>query len=60
MLPGMQSRAEYLREEAEKCRRQAKKAATATAMFIYLDLAADLEEKARQAEIEDGKSKEPL
>jgi hypothetical protein len=52
----MQSRAEYLRAEAAKCKRQAAKAATATAMFIYLDLAADLEEKAKQAEAEDAKS----
>jgi hypothetical protein len=49
----MPSRAEDLRAEAEKCERQARKAATATAMFIYLDQAADLKEQARQAEIED-------
>jgi hypothetical protein len=53
MLLRMPSRAEDLRAEAEKCERQARKAATATAMFIYLDLAADLKEQARQAEIED-------
>jgi hypothetical protein len=52
----MQSRAESLRAEAEKCRQQAAKAATATAMFIYLDLAADFLEKAKQAELEDGDS----
>ena len=44
-----------MREEAEKCERQAAKAATATAIFIYLDLAADLREQAKQAELEDGK-----
>jgi hypothetical protein len=51
----MQTRAEYLREEAEKCERQARKAATATAMFVYLDMAADLREQAKQAELEDDK-----
>jgi hypothetical protein len=53
----MQTRAEYFRAEAEKCRLQAKKAATATAMFIYLDLAEEMMEKARQAEVEENKSK---
>jgi hypothetical protein len=52
----MESRAESLRAEAEKCRQQAAKAATATAMFIYLDLAADFLEKAKHAELEDGNS----
>jgi hypothetical protein len=50
------SRAETFRAEAEKCRQQAKKAATATAIFIYLDMEADFLEKAKQAELEDGNS----
>jgi hypothetical protein len=54
MFKCMQTRAEYLRAEAEKCERQAAKAATATAKFVYLDLAADLREQAHQAELEDG------
>jgi hypothetical protein len=54
MFMPMQTRAEYLRAEAEKCERQAAKAATATAIFTYLELAADLREKANQAELEDG------
>jgi hypothetical protein len=49
----MQTRAEYFRAEAEKCRAQAKKAVTATAMFTLLDLAEQMLEKARQAELED-------
>ena len=53
----MPTRAEYFRAEAEKCRLQAKKAATATAMFTYLDLAEQMMEKARQAELEENKSK---
>jgi hypothetical protein len=56
-LMPMQTRAEYLLAEAEECERQAAKAATATAIFIYLDLAADLKEQARRAALEDGNSK---
>lgn len=53
----MQTRAEYFRAEAEKCRDQAKKAGSATAMFVLLDLAEEMLERARQAELEDAKPK---
>jgi hypothetical protein len=53
----MQTRAEHYRAEAEKCREQARKADGATAMFILFDLAEEMLEKARQAELEDGKRK---
>jgi sirohydrochlorin ferrochelatase len=53
----MQTRAEYYRAEAEKCRAQAKKAGSATAMFTLLDLAEQMLEKACQAELEDIKPK---
>ena len=53
----MQTRAEYFRVEAEECEWQAKKAGSATAMFILLDLAVDLRRKAAQAEMEDKNSK---
>jgi hypothetical protein len=46
LVANMQTRAEYLRAEAEKCERQAKKAGSATAMFTLLDLAEDLRRKA--------------
>ena len=57
LVANMQTRAEYLRAEAEKCERQAKKAGSATAMFTLLDLAEDLRRKAAQAEMEDKDSK---
>jgi hypothetical protein len=50
----MPTRAEHLRAEAEKCRPQAAKAASATALFTLLDLQADLKVQAAQAELEDG------
>jgi hypothetical protein len=53
----MQTRAEYFRSEAEKCREQAKTAGSATATFVLLDLAAEMLEKAKQAELEDEKPK---
>jgi hypothetical protein len=53
----MQTRAEYLRAEAEKCRAQGRKAATATAAFTYFELADQMLEMARQAELEDAKPK---
>jgi hypothetical protein len=53
----MQTRSEYFRAEAEKCRAQAKTAASATAMFTLLDLARDMLEKAEQAELEGKKQK---
>jgi hypothetical protein len=46
------------RAEAEKCKRQGKKAGSATAMFTLLDLAEDLRRKAAQAEMEDKDSKQ--
>jgi hypothetical protein len=49
----MQTRAEYFRAEAEKCRAEAKKAVTATAIFTLLDLAEQMLEKARQADLDD-------
>jgi len=48
-----QSRAQYLRTQAEAAERQAKAAGSATAMFILLDLAAELRQKAAQAEAEE-------
>jgi hypothetical protein len=48
----MQTRAEYFRAEAEKCRAEARKAVTATAVFTLLDLAEQMLAKARQAELE--------
>jgi hypothetical protein len=48
--PWMQTRADSLRVEAEKCRSQAKKAGSVTAMFILLDLAADMLERANREE----------
>jgi hypothetical protein len=53
----MPTRAEYLRAEAEKCRAQAKKASSATAMFTLLDLAANMLEQANKAEQEDKQPK---
>ena len=53
----MQTRAEYLRAEAEKCREQGRKAATATAMFTYFELADQMLEMAKQAEVEEAKRK---
>lgn len=53
----MQTRAEYFRAEAEKCRARAQKAGSATAMFTLLDLAEQMLEQARQAELEDAKPK---
>ena len=47
---GMPTRAEYFRAEADRCEREARKAATATAMFALLDLAAEPREKAARAE----------
>jgi hypothetical protein len=58
LVANMQTHAEYLRAEAEKCERQAKKAGSATAMFTLLDLAEDLRRKAAQAEMEDKDSKQ--
>ena len=49
----MQTRAEYFRAEAEKCRQQAEKAGSATAMFVLLDLAEDFRRQAAQAEMVD-------
>jgi hypothetical protein len=54
----MPTRAEYLRAEAEKCRHQAAKATSATALFTLLDLEADLKAQAARAELEDGPSSE--
>jgi hypothetical protein len=48
----MQTRADYSRAEAEKCRAQARKASSATAMFTLLELADQIMEKAQQAELE--------
>jgi len=48
----MQTRAEYYRAEAEKCREQARQAGSATAMFTLLDLADQMLEQAAQAERE--------
>jgi hypothetical protein len=48
----MQTRADYYRAEAEKCRAQARKAGSATAMFTLLELAGQMMEKAQQAELE--------
>jgi hypothetical protein len=56
-VPGMPTRAEYFRAEAEKCRKQAKKAASATAMSVLLDMAEDFKRKAAQAEMEDKDAK---
>ena len=56
-LRRMRTRAEYLRAEAERCRLQAKKAGSATAMFSYLELADDLLDQAKQAELDDAKPK---
>jgi hypothetical protein len=53
----MQTRAEYYRAEADKCRAQAQKAGSATAMFTLLELAKEMLEKAHQAELEDTKPK---
>jgi hypothetical protein len=53
----MQTRAEYLRAEAEKCRAQARTAGSATAMFTLLELADDMLEQAKKAEQEDNKPK---
>jgi hypothetical protein len=48
----MQTRADYYRAEAEKCRAQARKAGSATAMFTLLVLADQMMEKAREAELQ--------
>jgi hypothetical protein len=48
-----QTRAQYYRAEAEAAERTARKAGSATAMFSLLDMAADLREKAAQAELEE-------
>ena len=48
-----QTRAQYYRAEAEAAERKARKAGSATAMFSLLDMAADLREKAAQAELEE-------
>jgi hypothetical protein len=47
------TRAQYYRAEAEAAERKARKAGSATAMFSLLDMAADLREKAAQAELEE-------
>lgn len=52
-----QTRAQYYRAKAEECERQARKAGSATAMFSLLDIAADLKEKAAQAELEENNLK---
>jgi len=54
----MPTRAETLRSEAEECMRQARKAASATAMFTLLDLAEDLRRQAWYAEQDENKAKE--
>ena len=53
MIRPMETQAEKLRAKAEECKRQARKAVTATAMFTLLDIAADLLEKAKQADKEE-------
>ena len=55
----MQTRADYYRAEAEKCRTQARKAGSATAMFTLLELADQMMEKARQAELEEDMKPNP-
>jgi hypothetical protein len=52
-----QTRTQYYRTKAEEAERQARKAGSATAMFSLLDIAADLREKAAQAELEAKNSK---
>jgi hypothetical protein len=42
---------------AEKCRQQAKKAGSATGMFVLLDLAEDFMRQAAQADMEDKEAK---
>jgi hypothetical protein len=53
----MQTRAAYLRAEVEKCRAQGRKTATATAAFAYFELADQMLEMAKQAELDDAKEK---
>ena len=52
----MPTRAENLRNQAEECVREARRAGSATAIFVLLDIAEDLKRQARQAEQEDEKA----